>query len=57
MSFELRPLPFVADALGDFVSIVTLRFHRGRHRPACAPTVIARVADREATRHAGRRLG
>jgi superoxide dismutase, Fe-Mn family len=34
MAFQLPPLPFPKDALGDFMSAETLEFHHGKHHKA-----------------------
>ena len=34
MPFELRPLPYANDALGEFMSAETLEFHHGKHHQA-----------------------
>jgi Fe-Mn family superoxide dismutase len=34
MPFELRPLPYPKDALGEFMSAETLDFHHGKHHQA-----------------------
>jgi Fe-Mn family superoxide dismutase len=34
MAFELPPLPFAKEALGDYMSAETLEFHHGKHHKA-----------------------
>jgi Fe-Mn family superoxide dismutase len=48
MAFELVPLPFGADALGEFMSGETLRFHHGKHHQAYVDKVNALLADQPA---------
>lgn len=46
MAFELVPLPYAPDALGDFMSAETLAFHHGKHHLAYVDKVNAILADR-----------
>ncbi|HEX6374673.1 MAG TPA: superoxide dismutase [Allosphingosinicella sp.] len=48
MAFELAPLPFATDALGEFMSGETLGFHHGKHHQAYVDKVNALLADRSA---------
>jgi superoxide dismutase, Fe-Mn family len=41
MAFELIPLPYAGDALGDFMSAETLQFHHGKHHRAYVDKVNA----------------
>ena len=44
MAFELAPLPYAADALGEFMSVETLSFHHGKHHRAYVDKVNAKLA-------------
>lgn len=44
MAFELQPLPWPSDALGEFMSAETLDYHHGRHHRAYVDKVNAMVA-------------
>ncbi|MGZ8342259.1 MAG: superoxide dismutase [Allosphingosinicella sp.] len=46
MAFELAPLPYAPDALGDFMSAETLAFHHGKHHQAYVDKVNSMLADR-----------
>ncbi|HEX8527250.1 superoxide dismutase, partial [Allosphingosinicella sp.] len=46
MAFELAPLPYAPDALGEFMSAETLAFHHGKHHQAYVEKVNAMLADR-----------
>ena len=46
MAFELAPLPYAPDALGDHMSAETLAFHHGKHHKAYVDKVNALLADR-----------
>jgi len=46
MAFELAPLPYAPDALGEFMSAETLAFHHGKHHSAYVDKVNAMLADR-----------
>lgn len=46
MAFELAPLPYAADALGEYMSAETLDFHHGKHHRAYVDKVNAALADR-----------
>ncbi|HEY0129914.1 MAG TPA: superoxide dismutase [Allosphingosinicella sp.] len=46
MAFELTPLPYASDALGEFMSAETLAFHHGKHHRAYVDKVNAILADR-----------
>lgn len=46
MAFELAPLPYAPDALGDFMSAETLAFHHGKHHKAYVDKVNGLLADR-----------
>ena len=48
MAFELAPLPYATDALGDFMSAETLEFHHGKHHRAYVDKVNALLAERPA---------
>ena len=48
MAFELAPLPYATDALGDFMSAETLEFHHGKHHQAYVDKVKAMLAQRPA---------
>lgn len=48
MAFELAPLPYATDALGDFMSAETLEFHHGKHHRAYVDKVNAMLAERPA---------
>jgi superoxide dismutase, Fe-Mn family len=45
MAFELAPLPYAEDALGEFMSAETLAFHHGKHHKAYVDKVNALVAE------------
>lgn len=45
MAFELAPLPFATDALGEFMSRETLGFHHGKHHQAYVDKVNALLAE------------
>ena len=46
MAFELAPLPFAPDALGEFMSVETFGFHHGKHHQTYVDKVNALLADR-----------
>jgi Fe-Mn family superoxide dismutase len=45
MAFELEPLPYAADALGEYMSAETLAFHHGKHHKAYVDKVNALLAE------------
>ncbi|HYI38761.1 MAG TPA: superoxide dismutase [Allosphingosinicella sp.] len=45
MAFELVPLPYTPDALGEFMSAETLAFHHGKHHKAYVDKVNTMLAD------------
>lgn len=45
MAFELAPLPYAADALGEYMSAETLAFHHGKHHRAYVDKLNALLAD------------
>jgi superoxide dismutase, Fe-Mn family len=47
MAFELIPLPYADDALGDFMSAETLQFHHGKHHQAYVDKVNAMAAAKQ----------
>jgi Fe-Mn family superoxide dismutase len=47
MTFELAPLPYAQDALGEFMSAETLSFHHGKHHRAYVDKVNALLAEGE----------
>ena len=49
MAFELAPLPYAADALGEFMSAETLSFHHGKHHRAYVDKVNATLAEQPGT--------
>ena len=46
MTFQLVPLPYAPDALGDFMSAETLDFHHGKHHRAYVDKVNALLGGR-----------
>jgi len=46
MAFELAPLPYAPDALGEYMSAETLEFHHGKHHKAYVDKVNAMLADK-----------
>jgi Fe-Mn family superoxide dismutase len=46
MTFQLTPLPFAPDALGEFMSAETLEFHHGKHHKAYIDKVNAALAEK-----------
>jgi Fe-Mn family superoxide dismutase len=46
MAFELAPLPYASEALGDFMSAETLAYHHGKHHSAYVKKVNALLAER-----------
>ena len=46
MAFELPPLPFSKEALGDYMSAETLEFHHGKHHKAYVDKTNAMVGDK-----------